>query len=112
MQLPVADVDRDHTPCAVLQERIREPARGGAEVEAVATVELDLHLRERIGELLAAARDVPRRRLDRELRAVVDLVAGLLVARHEAGQDERLGLCAALGEAPFDQQDVEPLLHV
>ena len=35
----------------------------------------------------------------------------LVVAGHEPGEDERLGLRAALRQASFDEQDVEALLH-
>ena len=42
---------------------------------------------------------------------VVDLLAGLRVARDEAGHDERLRLRAALGEAALDEQHVQALPH-
>ena len=38
-------------------------------------------------------------------------MAGLVVAVHEPGDDERLRLRARLREAALDEEDVEPLLH-
>ena len=38
-------------------------------------------------------------------------MAGLVVARHETGEHERLRLRTALRQTPFDEQDVEALLH-
>ena len=77
MQLPVADVERDHAGGAVLEQAVGEPARGGADVDRVPAVELDREQLERVGELLAAARDEARRPLDLELGSLVELVPGL-----------------------------------
>ncbi len=66
---------------------------------------------ERVGELLAAARDEPGRPLDLERDRLVELRAGLVVARYEAGDHERLRLAACLREAALHEQHVEPLLH-
>ena len=55
VQLPVADVHRDHAGNAVLEQAVREAAGGRTDVDRIATVELDLELLERVGELLAAA---------------------------------------------------------
>ena len=60
-------------------------------------------------ELLSSARDERRRPLDAELDVLVDQLAGLLVARDEAGQHERLRLAPGLREAFLDQEHVEPL---
>ena len=79
----------------------RQSAPGGVDAERV----------ERVRELLAAARDEPRRPLDLELDRLVHLLPGLVVARHEPGEHERLRLRAALREAALHEQDVEPLLH-
>ena len=65
----------------------------------------------RVRELVAAARDVRRRLLDRELAPLVHLLAGLRVAADEAGHHERLRLRAALGEPALDEEDVEALAH-
>ena len=47
---------------------------------------------------------------DHELDVLVQLLAGLRVPRHEPGEDERLGLRAALRQPTLDEQDVEALL--
>ena len=64
MELAVPDVDGEHAGDAALEQAVREPARGGAQVDRVAAVQLDLEQRERVRELLAAARDEARRPLD------------------------------------------------
>ena len=111
MQLPVADVERDHAGGAALEEHVGEAAGGGADVEAVAPRRVDPERVERVRELLAAARDEPRSPLDRELGRLVHLLAGLRVPGDEAGEDERLRLRAALREPPLDEQDVQALLR-
>ena len=111
VQLAVPDVDRDHPAGPVLEEGVGEPARRRSEVEAVSAVDLDLDLRERVRELLTAARHVSRRGLDPQLRILVDLMTRLLVPGHEPRQHERLRLRSALGEAALHEQDVQPLLH-
>ena len=78
---------------------------------AVAAVRLDLEQRERVRELLAAARDEARRPLDDEVGVLRHLVARLVVAGHEPGEHERLRLRAALRQPALDEQDVEPLLQ-
>ena len=111
VQLAVADVDGDHARHAVLEQVVGEAAGGRADVDAVAPVELDLELLERVRELLAAPGDEARRPVDRELGVVGHLVAGLVVAGNEAREHERLRLRAALRQAALDEQDVESLLH-
>src|SRR5437868_1062260 len=81
------------------------------EVEGPCASDVEPERVERVRELLAAPRDVGRGPLDRELRAVVDLLARLRVARDEPGEDERLRLRPALREPALDEQQVEPLLH-
>ena len=111
MQLPVADVERDHARCAPLQEDVGEAPGRGAHVDAVEPGRVDAELVQPVRELLASARDVRRRALDRELGVVLHLVAGLVVAVHEAGEHEGLGLRARLREPSLDEEDVEALLH-
>ena len=111
MELAVAHVDRHDPRRAPLEQAVGEAAGRRAEVEAVEAGHVEAHGVERVGELLPAAGDEARRRLDRQLRVLVDLRAGLRVAGHEPGEDERLRLRAALGEPALDEQDVEPLLH-
>ena len=57
-------------------------------------------------ELVSASRHEPRRLLDDELRLFIDLLAGFLVAVHEARHHERLRLGAAVGEPALDEEDV------
>ena len=99
-----------HAGGAALEEHVGEAARGRPDVEAVETPGIDPGRIERIRELLAPARDVPRRLRDRELDVLVQLLAGLRVPRHEPGEDERLGLGAALRQPTLDEQDVQALL--
>ena len=68
VQLAVADVERDHARGAALEQDVGEPARRGADVEAVEPGRVDAERVERVRELLAAARDVPRRRARRRAR--------------------------------------------
>ena len=110
MQLPVADVERDHARGPALEQHVGEAAGRRADVERVAPGDLDAERLERVRELLAPARDEARRLGHGQLRRLVDLLARLLVARHAPGQDERLRLRAALGEPTLDEQHVEPLL--
>ena len=84
MQLPVADVERDHARGAALEQHVGEAAGRGADVEAVEPARVDPERVERVRELLAAARNVRRRRVDRELGVLVDLLARPSVARGQA----------------------------
>ena len=111
MQLAVPDVERDHARRTPLQQHVREPARGGADVQRVPTGRVDPEGVEAVGELLPAPRDEARRALDLERRVLGELLARLGVARDEPGEDERLRLGTALGEAALDEEHVEPLLH-
>ena len=111
VELAVADVERDDARRAPLEQAVGEATGRGAEVEAVEARHVETHGVESVGELLAAARDEARRRLDRQLGVLVDLRARLGVAGHEPGEDERLSLRAALGEPALDEQDVQALLH-
>src|SRR6185312_15563933 len=77
VQLPVADVERDHPSGAALQETIGETARGRTEIEAVLARRIDAERVERVRELLAAARDELRRAPHLELDVFRDLLAGL-----------------------------------
>ena len=110
-ELPVADVDRDDPRGAALEQAVGEAAGRGAEVEAIEAGHVERDGVERVRELHPAARDERRRRLDRQLRALVDLRARLRVAGDEPGKDERLGLGTALREPALDEQDVQSLLH-
>src|SRR4051794_14956742 len=111
VELAVPDVERDHARGAALQQDVREPTRRGPDVEAVPPRRIDRERVQSVGELLAPAGDIRRRRRHRQLGRLVDLFAGLLVPRHEAREHERLRLRPALGEPALDEQDVEPLLR-
>ena len=77
VQLPVADVERDHARGAALEEDVGEAAGRRADVEAVEPGRVDAERVERVRELVPAARDVRRRALDLERDRLVDLLAGL-----------------------------------
>ena len=111
VQLPVADVERDHARRTALEEDVGEAARRGADVDALEAGGIDAEPVQPVRELLAAARDIRRRALDRELGVVLHLVAGLVVAVDEAGEHERLRLRARLRKPALDEEDVETLLH-
>ena len=111
VQLSAADVEGDHARRASLQQDIREAAGRCPDVERVPAGGIDTELVEGVRELVAAARHVARRLLDDELRRLVHLLPGLLVAVHEPRHHERLRLRAARGEAALDQQHVQPLAH-
>ena len=110
MELPVADVQRDHARRAPLEQAVRESARRRAEVEAASPGRVDAERVERVCELLAAARDEPRRALDGEHHVLPDLLPRLVEPRNEPREDEGLSLSAALGEPALDEHDVEALL--
>src|SRR4051812_18706788 len=105
------DVERDHTRGAALQEDVCEPARGGADVEAVEARRLDAQPVEAVRELLAAGGDVWGAGVAGELGALVALRAGFVVPRHEPRHEERLRLRARLRQAALDEHDVDALLH-
>ena len=99
MELPVADVERDHARGAALEEDVGEAAGRGADVEAVAPGRVDAERVERVRELLAAARDEPRPALDVELGRLVDLLAGLRVPGTRPARTSACA-CARLSARP------------
>ena len=107
MQLPVADVERDHPRGASLEQHVREAAGRGAEVEAVQAGRVDAEHVEGVRELVPCPRDIRRRPVDLERCRLVDLLARLRVARYAPGHHERLGLSAALRETALDQEEIE-----
>ena len=108
MELPVADVDRDHARRAALEQHVGEAAGRRADVEAVEARRIDAEARR------ARAR-ASRRRARRtrggastsSSRVLVHLLARLVVAGHEPGEDERLRLRARLGEPALHEEDVQ-----
>ena len=109
MELPVPDVERDHTGGAALEEDVGESAGRRPHVEAVAPRRVDSERVERVIELLAPAGDEPRPALDAQLCGLVDLLAGLRVAGNEAGEYQRLRLRSRLREPALDEEDVQAL---
>src|SRR5262245_64031753 len=80
VELAVADVDRGDAPRAALEEDVRKASCRRPDVETVASGRVDPECVEPVRELLAPAGDVRRRRLELELRVVVDLRPRLVVA--------------------------------
>ena len=110
MELAVADVERDHARRAALQQHVGEPARRGADVEAVEPGRIDAERVERVRELRARpARRTAAAARPRAAPSSSTCSPGFAWPGHEAGHHERLRLGAALGEAALDEQDVEPL---
>jgi hypothetical protein len=106
VELAPPDVERDHARSAALEEDVREAAGRSADVKGVPPCRVDSELVESVRELVAAARDVSRWLFDDELRRVVDLLAGLVVAVDESRHHERLRLRAAVGEPTLDEEDL------
>ena len=111
VQLRAAHVERDHPPRSVLEQDVREPARGRADVDGVAAGRIHAELLQRVRELLPPARDESRRLEHLELGRLVHLLARLVETGHPAGHHERLRLCPGLGETPLHEENVEPLPH-
>src|SRR5690348_7853524 len=111
VQLMRPDVEGDHSPCATLQEHVREAAGRRADVDAVEPGRIDAEPVEPVRELRAAARDVRLLSLDGQLDRLIDLRPRLVVAWDEPRHDERLRLRSRLGEAALDEEDVDALLH-
>src|SRR2546428_13532197 len=57
---------------AALEEDVGEPARRCANIDPDAAADVDRERVQRARELVAAARDVPASRIDRDLRPVAD----------------------------------------
>ena len=114
-ELAAADVEGVDASRAALQQDVGEAARRGADVEGDQARRIDLEGVERGGQLVAAAADVRVRLGDRDRRVRGDQVARLAVVPRRvalphpdrAGQHQRLGTAARLGQAALDQQLVE-----
>src|SRR4051794_27449283 len=111
VQLSVADVESDNARGPALQQDIREASGRRTDVDTCATGWIDAEDVERVCQFLAASGDVRRRLLDVDDRRIVDRRSGFVISAHAAGEHERLRLRATLGEAPLDEQHVEPFLH-
>ncbi len=110
VQLAVADVERDHSRGAALQEHVGEAAGRRAHVETVEPRDVECECVQCVRELVSRTRDVRRRRLDLERRRLVHLLTRLGVPGHATGHDQRLSLRARLGQPALDEQDVKSLL--
>ena len=105
MQLVPAHVDADHMGRAVLQQAVGESARRAADVEAARPGDVDAEDAQCRLELLAAARDVARRRHELDAGRCGDRGPGLRHDRplddHAAGHDQGLRAAARLGDPPL-----------
>ena len=111
MELAVSDVDRDDARGAGLEQTVREASRRRADVDAIASRDVDVQRVERVLELLPSTRDEARRSRHLEYGVVSDLLSRLVVAADEPGEHERLGLRARLRQSALDEHHVESLLH-
>src|SRR5262249_33258857 len=91
---------------------VRKPARGRADIRAVAACGVHLEGIERVLQLLSAAGDEAGQALDGEVDVVTYLLARLRVAADEAGEHERLCLCARGRQTTPDEEHVEALRPV
>jgi hypothetical protein len=112
VELPVPDVDGIDTGRAALQQDVGEAAGRGADVERDAIPRFDLEMIECMGELDPAARDVRHSRcpdLEREIRRhrLARLVEAPLAGKDPPGEDQRLCLGPAVGEAALEEQLIE-----
>src|SRR3954451_7872913 len=112
VQLSVADVESDDARGPPLQQDIRESSGRRTDVDTFAAGWIDAEDVERVCKLLPAPRYIRGRLLDVDDRLVVDLRSRLVVSAHAAREHERLRLRTSLGEAPLDEQHVEPFLHL
>ena len=102
---------RTQAQALVIAGRVPGYDKPGTQVDENAELSVDEGQRfvSRGGEKLAHALDAFG--VDRELRVLVDLSAGLVVAGHAAGHHERLRLRAALRQPALDEDNVKPLLQ-
>ena len=111
MQLAVADVHGVHPPGAALEQKVRKAAGRCAHVQSDFARGIDAPDVERLVELQRAAADVFRalaNQLDgRVIRDAVRRPRGdAAVHEHRAGQDQRLGALARLGQAALNEDQV------
>src|SRR5208283_373561 len=110
MELPGADVDRDDMARAALEQRVGEAARRGAEIEAIAILNVDAEMREREDELHAAARDERMWAFRDDFGFLRDFLRGLRdrdsIGANESRFDRRAGLGATFEEAALSEQRV------
>src|SRR2546428_10060412 len=97
---------------AALEEHVGEPARRCANIDRDAAADVDRERVQRARELVAAARDVPASRIDRDLRPVADrrrrAIGARAVHAYDAGEDECLRALPARREPALDEELIEP----
>ena len=113
VELAFADIDGEDLEGAMLEEAVREAARGGADVNAdLAVGGEEGEAEEGLFELEAAAANEALGLADAQGAVRGILVAGFasggVIDEDFAGEDEALGFFAAFGQAAFDEQEVEP----
>ena len=112
VQLTVADVERHDAHGAALQQHVGEAARRCADVQALASADLDVKRIERMRELEAAATGIRViRRQERDGRLIVDRSAGLgggsIVDGDLSGQDQCARTFARRSESAFDDELIQ-----
>ncbi len=115
--LPVAGIDCDHAGCAMLQHAVGKTARGGADIHAVAPVEIDLPTGQRGFQLEPAPADValllPQHAQQRSiLNRAPGLFHLLLVDQHAPGQDQGLRPFSRRRQTLLDQQLIQAVPHL
>lgn len=106
-KLPVPDIHGKNFGRAALQQTVREAAGGRAEVQGGEAGHSELKMLERVFELVAAAADKFLRRVHGDvvggLDAVTGFFSGMAVDANGTGEDEALGLFAAVAEGALDE---------
>jgi hypothetical protein len=108
----VANVERHNAGSATLEQHVGEPAGGGADVETLASSDINVERIERMGELEAATSDVRMIRCD-QLDVNVRVDRGTCLARGLAADEDLPGKnqCPCTftrrREAAFDDELVE-----
>jgi hypothetical protein len=94
VQLTMADVERDHSNGTALKKDVGEAARRGADVQALATANVDVERIEGVGELESASTRIWMIRSDEADRRLIVhrgtcFRRGAIVDRDLSCQDER-----------------------
>ena len=112
VHLSVAHIHRVDPLCAPLQQAVGEPAGGRAHVQGGQSGHVEMKLIEGVGQFDAATADEGQASLHLKFHALGKSGARLQDAARRGVDhplhDQRLGLFAGLGLAPFDQQPVGP----
>jgi hypothetical protein len=111
MELAVADVDRQNPRRTCLQQTVGEASCRCTDVGTVASGGDHVTLVERVLQLLSATRHEAWRPLHVQLGALVELLTRLVMAGHQAGENERLRLRTRLRKPTLNHEHVDALLH-